>query len=67
MPWQMDAAGVIAIVIVIVLVPLVVLAADTWRRPAWSLTGRVHLTALSVAILLLGVSLWYWNLLGIHH
>ena len=66
-PWPMDAGGVIAVAIVFALVPLAALVIHAWRRPGWSAAGRVHLSALTVSIGLFGVSLWYWNLLGIRH
>ena len=66
-PWQMDAAGIIALALCMALVPLVGLAVLAWRQPAWNTAGRAQLSALSVAIVLFGISLWYWNLLGIHH
>jgi CubicO group peptidase (beta-lactamase class C family) len=66
-PWPMDAAGVIAVAMVMTVVPLAVFAARVWRGPHWSAGARMHLIALTVAIAFFGISLWYWNLLGIHH
>jgi hypothetical protein len=66
-PWQMDAAGIIAVCVVGALIPLGWLAVSAWRGGTWTLAGRVYVSALTVAIALFGVSLWYWNLLGIHH
>jgi len=66
-PWQMDAAGIIAICVVAALIPLATFAVTSWRREGWTLAGRVHVSALTIAIALFGVSLWYWNMLGIHH
>ena len=47
--------------------PLAALVVRTLRRPEWSAAARVHLSALTVSIALFGISLWYWNLLGIRH
>ena len=66
-PRPMDAAGLIAVAIVGAVAPLAALVVHAWRRPGWSAGARVHLSALTVAIALFGVSLWYWNLLGIRH
>jgi len=66
-PWPMDAGAVIAIAMVMAVLPLAALVVRAWRRPHWSAAGRTHLVALTVALALFGVSLWYWNLLGIHH
>ena len=66
-PWPMDAAGVVAVAIVIAVAPLAAFVVHAWRRPEWSAGARVHLSVLTVSLALFGVSLWYWNLLGIHH
>jgi CubicO group peptidase (beta-lactamase class C family) len=66
-PWPMDAAAVIAVAIAVAVLPLATLVVRAWRQSQWSAAGQTHLVAFTVAIALFGVSLWYWNLLGIHH
>lgn len=66
-PWQMDAAAIVAIGVLGLIPALLGGTVWTWRRSEWVFKDRLHLSllmAVSVAFLL---ALWYWNLIGIQH
>ena len=66
-PWQMDAAGILAVLGAFMLLVLVIRQALALRAPHWPWARLLPVMAFSVSSFLFVSVQGYWNLLGIHH
>jgi hypothetical protein len=66
-PWQMDAAGIIAVIGAAVLAGMIVRLGIALLRSDWSRIKLAPLIGVAVSSTLFVLLQYYWNLLGIHH
>ena len=66
-PWPMDAAGIVGIVLVAGVVALSVAVIGEIRARRVGGAARVQLAAFTVLMAVFCVGLWSWNLVGIRH
>ena len=66
-PWQMDAAGIVAVVGAVFLALLVARIGFGLLRSDWPRAKLAPLIGIALSSLLFLVVQYHWNLLGIHH
>jgi hypothetical protein len=66
-PWQMDAAGISAVIGAAVLAGMIVRLGIALLRSDWPRIKLAPLIGVAVSSTLFVLLQYYWNLLGIHH